>query len=345
MRLSRPPLPPQVSWLLLLGAASLGVAGWSHSVLGLSLRPQGALAWLMFLALGPLVEEWAFRANLLPELTRSLQRRWPRPAPWLANALVSLLFVGVHHGMAGSQAVWWFIPSWVLGMVWFKFRRLTVCVLVHAWFNVSLALVSWGGPLMAHAKSNHMPCSPDTTPAMSAHTVHADRHLQAEVHPSPTGQWVLLLIESPRASASAHTSAHRCLRNDQLLGSVTTDPLPTLSFDGGELQLQWFRPASSAHASSEMHLMVLDGAQAEWPVVRYAHEVSSLTRTRSVSANLRTHQAQWHQRDPASAEGNTVSGALLPMPLQAMASLPHHTAFALRPKVPRVHQGLTDQYR
>ncbi len=343
MRLGPPDWRPQVTWLLLLGVASLVVAGLSHRLLGLHLQPQGALAWWMVLCLAPVVEEWAFRANLLPELTHGLERWWPRLAPWVANALVSLLFVGVHHGLAGSQAGWWFIPSWVLGMVWFKFRRMSVCVLVHAWFNASLALVSVGGPVSAFAQSTDMPCTTETPAVLSARTAQADRHLQAMVQTTPTGQWVLVVVnEATAADAPMRTPPGQCLRNERLLGSSRSDPMPTLVFEGHELHLQWFRPATSSQARSEVHRMVLDGSQADWPMVRYEHEVSSLSETRGVRADLRTHHAQWHHDAPASGR-NTVSGALKASPPPSMVDLPHHTAFALRPKVPRVHQDPGNQ--
>jgi Type II CAAX prenyl endopeptidase Rce1-like len=323
---------PNAAWLLALGAASLGVAALSHSHLGLRLQPQGWLAWVAFLCLGPWVEEWAFRATLLPELTRVLQRWTPRLAPWSANALVSAVFVMLHQGMAGTQAWLWFIPSWVLGMVWFRFRRLSVCVLVHAWFNACLALVSLAGPSDASAQSTAMPCPSAHPPALSVSARHEGRHLQALVEEDASGRWVLIT-----RSQAKHSAQTQCIRQERLLGTAAADPLPSLAFEGGVLTLQWFRPATATLAHSETHRMVLDGTQPQWPLVRYAHEVTGLTERRGVQADLAAHQAQWHRWQAPDTTTHTVTGALRDLPPPTLASLPHHTAFALRPLVPRMH--------
>jgi Type II CAAX prenyl endopeptidase Rce1-like len=370
MHSAAPSRRADAGWLMLLGSASLGVAWLAHRHLGLSLQPQGWVHWVAFLLVGPWVEEWALRRQLLPECARWLHHRWPRRAPWVANGLVSLVFVALHHGMAGSMAWLWFIPSWVLGMVWFRFQRLSVCALVHTWFNVSLLVVSSLG--VAHAGT--LPAS--STPSKGAHMPdctqgpeagHASLHtespalvtvrqadagmirlamVQAAPPTSPGEPRTWTLVVQTQAESANHPA--RCWRNTALLGTPDTAPLPTMQFEHGLLSITWRRPGSAQpdgpageQAFREMHRMVFDTDRPQAPLVRYEHQVTTLREVRGVRADLVRHTAQWHRRPADASETSQIVGELQALPLIGLQALPEHTAYSLQPKVNRVYRSGT----
>ncbi len=350
-------------WLLALCTASLGVAWLAHRHLGLSLQPQGWVHWVAFLLLGPWVEEWALRAQLLPECTRVLSRWWPRIAPAMANGGVSLIFVALHHGMAGSMAWLWFIPSWVLGMVWFRFQRLSVCALVHTWFNVSLlAITAVGsahageparpsvslltrGAAMSDCAKSHEPPGTTARSVVSARLHEPTWHRQADVWATddPTGKpgtWALVVRVQPQGA----THAVRCWRTSTLLGPPDTSPVPALAFEQGLLVVTWQRhetTGAQAHpggsAVREMHRMVFDTDQPQAPLVRYQHQVTTLLEVRGVNADLVGHEAEWLRRPAHSPEGTRVVGRLQPLALVGLQDMPDHTHYSLQPQVNRVH--------
>lgn len=367
MHSAAPSRRADAGWLMLLGVASLGVAWLAHRHLGLSLQPQGWVHWVAFLLLGPWVEEWALRRQLLPECVRWLQPRWPRHATWIANGLVSLVFVALHHGMAGAMAALWFIPSWVLGMAWFRYQRLSVCALLHTWFNVSLLAVSVVGAAHAgtppsftpaHLDSGPMPpCTPKPVPPPDDAQV-----LVSTRQSGPDGERLAFVEVSPSASpgtaprwslvvqvrAGSGPTRQHCWRNTHLLGTPETAPRPVLQFDQGLLTITWWRPASPdpdtpAHAGAvrEMHRMVFDTDQAQAPLVHYEHQVTTLREVRGVRADLVRHQAEWLRRAAHATDTTRVGGDLQALPLTGLQEMPEHTAFSLQPKVPRVHGGGT----
>lgn len=60
----------------------------------------------------------------------------------MANGLTALAFAGAHAPAHGWLAMWWIIPSVALGETWRRTGRLWPCVLLHAWFNLSLIWAS-----------------------------------------------------------------------------------------------------------------------------------------------------------------------------------------------------------
>ena len=363
-----------VGWLMLLGTASLGAAWLAHRQLGLSLQPQGWVHWMAFLLLGPWVEEWALRRQLLPECARWLNTRCPRQAPWVANGVVSLIFVALHHGMAGALAWLWFIPSWVLGMVWFRFQRLSVCALLHTWFNVSLLIVSVMGT--AHASTLQPSTTPSTAPSKVSHmsdclegagagpgsaatptsALVTARLVDAGVDrlawvqampPSSQGQpggWALVVQAKPLVAGAPA----RCWHNGALLGTPDTAPLPDIRFEHGLLVLTWWRQgAAEASAADpegsfqEMHRMVFDTDRATSPLVRYEHQVSTVREVRGVHADLVQHKAQWHRTPVGAKDSRWVTGDLKPLPLMGLQDMPEHTAYSLQPQVNRVYRAST----
>lgn len=122
--------------VLLIGLVAWPVAWAAHQMLGLSLviaSPRDALA---FFLLGPILEEWLLRHELQRGLTRRLQR------PHLANSLCALVFALLHWPGHGNEAWLWLIPGLALGELWRRQQSLLLNILMHAWLNMSLWLVS-----------------------------------------------------------------------------------------------------------------------------------------------------------------------------------------------------------
>ncbi len=350
------------AWLLLIGAASLGVAGFAHSHLGLRLQPQSWLPWVAFLCLGPLIEEWALRANLLPELTRALrQRAWATgPAQWVSNALVSAVFAALHHGMAGPQAWLWFVPSWVLGMAWFRYRRLLICAGLHIWFNASLALVTFGWPMATQAQSHAThpapegPMSPLTTPPLSAHLVSPEALPFATTHWQGVqldaqvlnieGRMVLQVGRRTQGSPSVDAVATQLLARDAL------GTLPAMRFEGPLLQVRWHRPGSTEQGKAESnvepheesieewHEMSFDSRLTGWPLVAYRHEVLRLGELSGVRASLVEAKATWYRQVQGTPVRDLIQGPLKTQPMVMLADMPDHREFSISPRVPKVHR-------
>jgi len=94
----------------------------------------------------PVLEEFIFRGQVLPALTR----RFPAWRPWQANLATSLLFGAAHlpwWPLAHAAAV--VAPSMVLGLLMQRTGRLAWCVAAHAAMNA--AYVAWWAwsPLVA----------------------------------------------------------------------------------------------------------------------------------------------------------------------------------------------------
>jgi hypothetical protein len=80
-----------------------------------------------------------FDQNII-QLQQWLADRWkhPRYALWGATALFAL----GHAPWVGWQALWLMLPGLVLGWVWWRYRRLSLNVLIHAGFNAALVLTT-----------------------------------------------------------------------------------------------------------------------------------------------------------------------------------------------------------
>jgi Type II CAAX prenyl endopeptidase Rce1-like len=348
------------AWLLLTGAASLGGAVFAHSHLGLRLPLQSWLSWVACLCLGPLIEEWAFRANLLPELTRALrQRAWAKgSAPWVSNAVVSAAFAALHHGMVGPQAWLWFVPSWVLGMAWFRYRRLLICTGLHIWFNASLALVTFGCPMntLAQAQSHvaqapHeapmspltsqsstvQPVAPGAFPVATSHWQGVD--LDAQVM-DIGGRMVLQVGRRAKGTATVEGVA------TQLLGRDGPGQLPAMRFEGPLLHVRWVSPGGvdqkgpDSHKASpqEWHELTFDSRLDGWPLVAYRHEVISPAEVSGVTASLVDAKATWHRHARGKPTQQNIQGLLKALPLVKVADMPDHRDYSIVPLVPRVHR-------
>lgn len=114
---------------------TLAGAGLARS-LGFSLVLPDLWSALVFLAVAPTLEEYVFRA----QLQQWLADRWERPqyALWGATALFALS----HAPWVGWQALWLMLPGLALGWVWWRYRRLSLNVLIHAGFNAALVLTT-----------------------------------------------------------------------------------------------------------------------------------------------------------------------------------------------------------
>ena len=111
----------------------------------------------------PVLEESVFRLLVQSSLHEGLQR-WrpplrsrfcPRPAAaraavrrWAAahgaTVLTTIAFAAAHAPAHGWHCLWWLVPGWALAEVWRRSGSLGACVATHAWFNLSLALLSRG---------------------------------------------------------------------------------------------------------------------------------------------------------------------------------------------------------
>ena len=161
---TNPPLYPDNSnAALLLGLVlAAPLVSWAaHAMLGSRLDPaswsgtvRGSMAWLWVLAVAPVVEETILRSLLQPGLQHELRRvRLAKPFPLgkqlpghghIANLLTALVFALLHWPAYGAMALWWVIPSLAIGEVWRRNSSWYQCVLLHAWFNVSLlGVTAW----------------------------------------------------------------------------------------------------------------------------------------------------------------------------------------------------------
>ena len=143
---------------LAVGIASLAppVAWTAHALLGLRLEPSqwtgwvnGLFAWVWVLSLAPMLEEVAMR----PLLQAGLRLQFDRIdtaglnslMDWrghLANLVTALAFALLHMPANGVLALWWVVPALAIGEVWRRSESCRLCVLLHAWFNASLAAVT-----------------------------------------------------------------------------------------------------------------------------------------------------------------------------------------------------------
>jgi len=358
---ARPPLQRQdAAWLLLIGAASLGAAGFAHSHLGLRLQAQSWLPWVAFLCLGPLIEEWALRANLLPELARALrQRAWATGhAQWVSNAVVSAIFAALHHGMAGPQAWLWFAPSWVLGMAWFRYRRLLICTGLHIWFNASLALVTFGWPMDTQAQSHAanadsespLPMPPLTTPTSSA------QPLPPGALPSATSHWQDVQLSAHIVEIDGRRVLQVGRQTDgtprvdavatQLLGRDGPAVLPALRFEGPLLHVRWDSqdggnpsgPTPHEQAHQQWHELSFDSSLSGWPLVAYRHEVIRQGELSGVTASLVEAKATWFRHPVGAPTRQDIQGLLKALPLVQLADMPDHRDYSIVPLVPRVYR-------
>jgi membrane protease YdiL (CAAX protease family) len=90
---------------------------------------------LLFIIIGPLIEEAVFRGLLLTELRLFFQ------SPLVANFVTSMLFALLHIPNAGWMFVWWILPSYALGLVRLRGLNLMGCFFLHAWMNTCMLLV------------------------------------------------------------------------------------------------------------------------------------------------------------------------------------------------------------
>lgn len=134
-------VPPLV-WLAVVLVSPL--VAWGVVAMGKPLGAQGGWHLLWALVGSPLLEEWVYRAAIQQPLAARLALRFPVHAGHGANVLTATLFVAVHSPAHGVWALAWGLPGWVLGELFRQTQRVWPCVLLHAWFNVSL----WGVGLL-----------------------------------------------------------------------------------------------------------------------------------------------------------------------------------------------------
>ncbi len=144
-----------------LWLATVAVAWVAQHWLGMGLRPAGAGAWLWVLLGAPVLEESVFRLLVQSSLHEGLQRWHPplrsrcRPhsgavraavrlwaAEHGATVLTAMAFAAAHAPAHGWHCLWWLLPGWALAEVWRRSGSLCACIATHAWFNLSLALLS-----------------------------------------------------------------------------------------------------------------------------------------------------------------------------------------------------------
>lgn len=129
-------------WRDLVLCTVAGVSGslLAHKLLGLSLHLADGWQALWVLLAAPALEEWVFRVLLQAGVQAHIARVTAKPC-WTkhgANALVAFCFAAAHVPAQGWLALWWVLPSLVLGELWRRHGRWWLCVLAHAGFNLSL---------------------------------------------------------------------------------------------------------------------------------------------------------------------------------------------------------------
>ena len=150
-------LPRGLVLPLCLASVAPAVAWLAYILLGLRLQPNhwtgwssGLFAWVWVLALAPVLEETALRPLLQTGLRYQFGRievndRLHSSLDWrghLANVATALAFVVLHLPANGALAVWWLAPAVAIGEVWRRSASWWLCVLLHAWFNASLLVVT-----------------------------------------------------------------------------------------------------------------------------------------------------------------------------------------------------------
>lgn len=128
----QPPFKPMelpiLMLVLLAGAAAASQLGYT-----LQLNTIGQA--LVFLVVGPVLEEYVFRH----QLQQWLSTRWAQPK--LALVASSLLFAMCHAPWMGWPAMGLLLPGLLLGWYWMRFEKLTYNVALHSAMNAALAFV------------------------------------------------------------------------------------------------------------------------------------------------------------------------------------------------------------
>lgn len=117
----------QPRWMNAAAALALAAA----ATVCLTPQPTAAGALVVSLLLAPLLEEIVFRAGVQELL---LRRALPPPLCTVATAALFALLHGLLR--ADSSALWVFFPALVLGAAYTRWRRLRVCVSLHAGMNM-----------------------------------------------------------------------------------------------------------------------------------------------------------------------------------------------------------------
>ncbi|MDE1948547.1 MAG: JDVT-CTERM system CAAX-type protease, partial [Burkholderiales bacterium] len=102
----------------------------------------GASRLWMLLVFAPLFEECVFRAGVQEALLRR------SVAPGVANLVTAALFGAVHVAMRGEASAWAVVlPALVVGAAYGRWRRLRICVVLHAAMNAAALAWPWLGAL------------------------------------------------------------------------------------------------------------------------------------------------------------------------------------------------------
>jgi membrane protease YdiL (CAAX protease family) len=118
---------------------ALGLVGAAvgHIYLGFSLAAGSFWAMVGYGLAAPALEEAVFRVLLQQGLAGRLNGH-------AANGVVACAFALAHFAPQQSwAALWWVLPSLVLGELWRRHHSWTACAGVHAWFNLSLLGVTY----------------------------------------------------------------------------------------------------------------------------------------------------------------------------------------------------------
>lgn len=112
-----------------LVAASTALALASGATVGAIASAVWPLA--VSLLIAPIVEETVFRSGLHDGLLHQ------GIAPWLANLVTAFAFSAAHMLLTGPslQSVMVFLPALLIGAAFTRWRRLRVCIVMHAAMN------------------------------------------------------------------------------------------------------------------------------------------------------------------------------------------------------------------
>lgn len=100
------------------------------------------LQYILPVVLYPILEEWIFRANLLPAIRQKYPAKIASSPITIANLLTSLVFAGLHlfsHPPLWAVSV--VFPSLVFGWAMERYKTLAAPIALHMFYNAGYFLL------------------------------------------------------------------------------------------------------------------------------------------------------------------------------------------------------------
>lgn len=87
--------------------------------------------------ISPIIEEIIFRKLLQQEIHELIKIKTTFKSTVIPNLVSSIIFTTAHSPTWGNNAIWWIIPSLVLGELWRRHKNIKLCIFIHSWFNLA----------------------------------------------------------------------------------------------------------------------------------------------------------------------------------------------------------------